>query len=209
VSNMDEKKKLMVIGALAVAFLGIGAFQFTKGSAPAPAPAQVEKPADGASANPDGNLKTEPAEAPQANDLVSGAYAVRDPFHPLVDANAPTATPFNVPSGRVNRVASVRSFGTDIDKSGSFAGLPAASGGISAPIKPPAPEFPYKLAGIIVGRKPAAVFVDFQGAQHLVELGGALDGDTRLAYLDREHVVLRFKNQTKTLTLGGGNSSAN
>lgn len=207
-SNMDEKKKLMVIGALAVAFLGIGAFQFTKASAPPPAPAPAAKPAD-ATASTTADSSTDQTEAPQANNLVSGAYAVRDPFHPLVDPNA-AAAPAPMPSGPIGRVASARNtFGPDIDKSGGFSGLPSASGAVTAPIKPPAPEFPYKLAGIILGRKPAAVFVDLQGAQHLVELGGALDGDTRLVHLDREHVVLQFKNQSKNLTLGGGNSSAN
>jgi hypothetical protein len=61
---------------------------------------------------------------------------------------------------------------------------------------------------VIMGRRPAAVFVDAQNVQHLVQVGGSLDGDTRLVSLDRDHVVINVKGETKNLTLGGGDSSA-
>jgi len=206
---MDDKKKLMALGAMGVVLLGIGAFQFVKASgsqAPAPAPkTEVSKaPSDSANANGD------PASdilAPQQNDLVKGAYAYRDPFKPLVDSNARPAAqnPMQTPRPQPTRIPD---FPRDIDTNGGLPSPLPANGGTTVPVKPQAPAYGFSLAGVIMGKKPAAVFIDAQGAQHLVELGGSLDGDTQLVDLDRDHVVLRVKGQTKTLTLGGGDTSA-
>lgn len=211
---MDEKKKLIVIGALTVLMLGIGAFQIAKGSSHAPAPAVVATTTGTAASGSDATSTTnkdDSQSAQQANDLVKGSYPAHDPFKPVVDANAPPpAAPLqNTSKPLTERVAKNQLFPAfpGIRKDGQ---LPVASaqGGVTTPIKPPAPDYGYRLAGVLMGKKPAAVFVDAQGGQHLVELGGSLDGDTRLVDLDRGHVVLRVKDQTKTLTLGGGNSSA-
>jgi hypothetical protein len=216
---MDEKKKLIVIGALTVVMLGIGAFQIVKGSshAPAAAPAAVATTAASASnSNATSTTNKDDSQAAQqANDLVKGSYPAHDPFKPLVDANAVPASQVAAqnnlqtpPASKLVRAPKGEAFPAfPISKEGQLPGA-SAQGGVTAPIKPPAPEYGYALAGIIMGRKPAAVFVDSQGGQHLVQLGGSLDGDTRLVDLDRGHAVLRVKDQTKTLTLGGGNSSA-
>lgn len=202
---MDDKKKLMVLGAMGVVLLGIGVMQFTKGSStppPAPKPA-VTQTAD--STSPDGDA-AKAIEAPQQNDLVSRqGYAYRDPFKPLVDAYArpadPTPTPTPQPGRRTEGIPNF----PGIDKT---SGLPAPTGaGQVVPVNPTIPEG-YRLAGVIMGRRPAAVFIDPQGAQHLVQVGGSLDGDTQLVNLDRDHVVLRVKGEIKNLTLGGGDSSA-
>lgn len=209
---MDEKKKLMVLGAMGVVLLGIGAFQFAKSSGSQPAPAAqstVSKSADAGTTSTNGSQTGDQA-SPQQNDLVKGAYASRDPFKPLVDANAPvpstTPTPAPTPT-RVARNDGIPNF-PGIDKTN---GLPqpgmSSVGGKTVPVNPPAPESGYKLAGVIMGKKPAAVFIDAQGAQHLVQLGGSLDGDTQLVNLDRDHVVLRVKGQDKPLTLGGDSSA--
>ena len=204
---MDEKKKLMVLGAMGVVLLGIGVMQFTKASAqnPAPAPQPTTTASAKDSSATDSNGQTGDQSAPQQNNLVTGAYAYRDPFKPLVDANAPAPNLQNTtPNTRPVQVARNETIPPFPGISGT---LPPAEGK-TVPLKPPAPEFGYKLAGVIMGRKPAAVFVDVQGVQHLVQLGGSLDGDTQLVNLDRDHVVLRFKDQIKNLTLGGGDSSA-
>lgn len=207
-NGMDDKKKLMIIGALGVVLLGIGAFQFTKGSAPAAAQAPAttqETPA----ATPEDPANAEQPQAEQANNLVTGSYPRRDPFKPLIDPNATVSTVAqNTPVQQPMRIPGGRKVDFPIEKFGPLPGADPA-GGEAETVKPLAPEFPYKLSGIIVGAKPAAVFTDLSGAQRLVELGGSLDGDTQLVNMDRNHVVLRFKNQTKNLTLGGGNSSAN
>jgi hypothetical protein len=215
---MDEKKKLIVIGALTVVMLGIGAFQIVKGSshAPAAAPTAVASTAKTASSESDATSSTNKDDsqaAQQANDLVKGSYPAHDPFKPLVDANGTPPAQNNLqtppPATKLVRAPKSEAFPAfPISKDPGQLPVASAQGGVTTPIKPPAPEFGYKLAGVIMGKKPCAVFVDAQGAQHLVELGGSLDGDTRLVDLDRGHVVLRVKDQTKTLTLGGGNSSA-
>lgn len=201
---MDDKKKLMVLGAMGVVLLGIGAFQFAKGSgaapAPAPTPAVTQSTDSNANANDNGDVKV----APQQNDLVSGSYAYRDPFKPLVDPNP--APPQMAPPPRVASNAGGGTFPPfPIDKGDA---LPGAGGGTTVPLTPPAPQYGYRLAGVIMGRRPAAVFVDAQNVQHLVQVGGSLDGDTRLVSLDRDHVVINVKGETKNLTLGGGDSSA-
>lgn len=210
---MDDKKKLMVLGAMGVVLLGIGAFQFVKASgsqqpAPAATPAVTSTPSTTA-ANTDGS-KADDQTPPQQNDLVKGAYPYRDPFHALVDSNPrPASNPMPPVPQPGRRNDGIPNF-PGIDKQGSLPNVVAANanGGVTVPVKPPAPAFGYSLAGVIMGRKPAAVFIDAQGAQHLVQLGGSLDGDTRLVNLDRDHVVIKVKDQFKNLTLGGGDSSA-
>ena len=200
---MDEKKKLMVLGAMGVVLLGIGAFQFAKGSGETPPPATEPAVTQSASdSNANANGKKDEAVPPQANDLVSHeGYAYRDPFKPLVDPNAAPAysPPVQPPTRLVNNPLPP----FPIEGSGF---TPNPNTGTAVPVQPTIPG--YRLAGVILGRKPAAVFVDPQGAQHLVQIGGSLDGDTRLVSLDRDHVVIRVKGENKNLTLGGGDSSA-
>lgn len=210
---MDDKKKLMVLGAMAVVLLGIGVMQFTKGSgAPAPAPAATTA-SSATSGSGSGSASTASNAtdtlASQQNDLVKGAYAYHDPFKPVVDPNAQAAPAQPNPQPQVgNRNSGIPNF-PGIDKQGSLppATVASANGGTTVPVNPPAPAFGYRLAGVILGRKPAAVFIDAQNAQHLVQIGGSLDGDTQLVSLDRDHVVLRVKGQDKNLTLGGDSSA--
>lgn len=214
---MDEKKKLMVLGAMGVVLLGIGVWQFTKssGNQPAPAPATTVAKTDASDgSSKDGKANDQTAQ--QQNDLVKGAYASRDPFKPLVDPNAPTPAVNNLanttPNTRPVRLAqnTIPPFPGAIEKPGlpDPTAVASANGGKTVPVNPPAPAYGYALAGVIMGRKPMAVFVDAQGGQHLVSLGGSLDGDTQLVGLERDHVVIRVKGQNKNLTLGGGDSSA-
>jgi hypothetical protein len=208
---MNDKKKLMVLGAMGVVFLGIGVMQFTKGSHSAPQtdaaqPAAAQSTEGSGSSVEKGGINGDASSAPQQNTLVTGAFAYRDPFKALVDQNARPAPAQQTNSVHPLQVASrtIPPF-PGFDKTGD---LPQPGLGSTVPIKPPAPEFGYMLAGVIMGRKPAAVFVDAKGAQHLIQVGGSLDGDTQLVSLDREHVTLRVKDQIKTLNLGGGEPSA-
>jgi hypothetical protein len=207
---MNDKKKLIALGAMGVVFLGIGVMQFTKSSGSAPAaaakPAASKSTDDSSSASKDAK-DGDDITAPQQNTLVTGAFAYRDPFKALVDANPRPAQTQQTNSVHPIQVTqnTIPPFPGGFDKTG---GLPQPGDGKTVPIKPPAPEFGYTLAGVIMGRKPAAVFVDAQGVQHLVQIGGSLDGDTQLVNLDRDHVTLRVKDQIKTLNLGGGEPSA-
>ena len=83
---MDEKKKLMVLGAMGVVLLGIGAIQFSKSSshaaAPAPAVTASTPSATTVASNADG--KDGAGVPPQQNNLVTGSYPEHDPFKPVV-----------------------------------------------------------------------------------------------------------------------------
>jgi len=201
---MDDKKKLIVLGAMGVVLLGVGVIQFTKGSGtPAPAPAVTASTPSSDSrlaSNADGKGDAVPA---QQNDLVSGSYPEHDPFKPLVSDTAlqPAPTPNPIPNH-------MGSHPMPVDPMPGVLPGGDVAGGSTTPLVPAPPRYGFSLTGVILGRKPAAVFVDAQGAQHLIELGGRLDGDTQLVDLAKDHVVLRIKDQTKTLTLGGGESSA-
>jgi hypothetical protein len=75
-----------------------------------------------------------------------------------------------------------------------------------APLRLPG-EFSYTLCGVILGRKPAAVFTDSSGNQRLVQAGGSIDGDSQVISVTQNKVVLRHNGKTLTLTVGG-NSDA-
>jgi len=200
---MDDKKKLIVLGAMGVALLGIGAIQFVKAGSsatPAPAAASADSSSSAPSVSTVASNDAKPDAAPQQNDLVSGSYSQRDPFKPLVDANPPAQQQNPVPDHMGSRPIPTG------DITGQLPG--AVPQGTTTPVSPAPPQYGFRLTGVIVGRKPAAVFIDPQGTQHLVEVGGMLDGDTQLVDLDRNHAVVRVKDQTKTLMLGGGDSSA-
>jgi hypothetical protein len=193
----------MVLGAMGVVLLGIGAFQFVKASGNQPAAPAAKTAASttaSAASGTNSNDSTASDPASQQNNLVTGSFAYHDPFKPLVDTNkTPTPVAMTQPTPHLPNLP--------IDK-GVLPPALTSPNGVTVPVNPPAPQFGYALAGVILGNKPAAVFIDAQGAQHLVQLGGSLDGDTRLVNLDRDHVVLRVKGQDKNLTLGGGDSSA-
>ncbi len=85
--KLDDKKKLMVLGAMAAVLLAVGAFQFM-GSGPAPKPvtaeAGQEKPKDGAAsevASKDPKMEEDPVRA-QILDLLNPTVSTRDPFMP-------------------------------------------------------------------------------------------------------------------------------
>ena len=85
----DNKKKTMVVAALGIAMLGIGAFQFVGGSAPAPAAKKKEekktpKPGD----------ETDAAgKKPAKNPMYALALNARDPLSARAVLPSPKASP--------------------------------------------------------------------------------------------------------------------
>ncbi len=201
---MDEKKKLVVLAALAVMVLGIGAFQFMpKGEEPAPV-AKKELP---------DFLKENDAaaqgELPPLNPLVASKLAARDPFlAPLAmqvstNVQPPVNTTLKEPTRRTNgySVANVRPVGL-----GSFGDLPPNGTSLTAePEKPEEPEAPfgYTVGGVVVGARPAVVFKDAAGNQRLVMQGGDVDGESTLKAVRMDHVVVVYKGKTLRLKVGG------
>ena len=197
---MNDKKKIIIVVALGAVMLGIGAFQFTKisaGEAPAPV-------AEGSSIE----TNEQPVKVAQRdglNTLVTGSYEERDPFKPV---NLPEVDPFaQVPGAqqtpvKPNNPMPQPTIDGSVNTGGPIGPLTVSpTGEPGLPLI--TPGVPYALTGIIIGEKPAAVFVDSLGTQRLVQLGGSLDGDTVVSKIERREVTLRINNKNHTLTLGG------
>lgn len=194
---MNDKKKLIIVVALGAVMLGIGAFQFTKISA-----GEAQAPAADSSIE-TGETPEKVAQRGGANDLVTGSYPERDPFKPM---NLPEVDPFahvpgagqTPPQNPVPQPTITGSVTTGVPV-GPLIVSPTGEPGFP----PLTPGVPYSLTGIIIGEKPAAVFVDSLGTQRLIQLGGSLDGDTVVSKIERREVTLRIKDKNHTLTLGG------
>ncbi|MBS1713781.1 MAG: hypothetical protein JST30_05535 [Armatimonadetes bacterium] len=73
----------------------------------------------------------------------------------------------------------------------------------ATPLRQPG-EFAYQVKGVIVGKKPMAVFEDDNGNQRLVPLGGSIDGDSTVTGVEKGKVRIRHKGKDKTLRLSEG-----
>ena len=194
---MNDKKKMILLIALAILVLGIGAFQFVNssgGDKPQPKPEAKKE----STAEPD----SQQSEVdPTMQYIVSNAVA-RDPFQegvlPLAEGQTPP--PKDPPRMRGSRPG------------GGFK-IPDAVGGgfdLSKPITPNVPDGigiqhvqAFDVIGAIVGEHPAAVFVDENGRQRLVTVGGSFGDDRHLVGVDGDRVTVRHKDKTITYTVGG------
>lgn len=201
--SMDDKKKLIMLGALAAVILAVGAFQFIAKGKPEQTPAPATDQAVATDSAKDGATPLSPADAKkeaEKNNLVVGSFPTRDPFKPIILAGNQQPV-VHQPIQQYRPPVMTGSLAPlEINPSG----LPGVQNG--QPLVPEAPSFAYRLSGVIVGARPAAVFIDAQGAQRLITLGGSLDPDTKLIDVNRNAVRLRFQNKTLTLTLGGDSS---
>lgn len=192
---MDEKKKLIIIGVLVAVILAVGAFQLVGGGGSAPTPVKA-KPAEADAKKADEN------SAPK-NALATLELAARDPFkaEQLGTPDKPNV-PDPVQKPDASRDAVRRNTGSTlpvfpISPNGSLPG-PDGKNGISVK-----PDFNYALSGVILGSHSAAVFVDAQGGQRLVPVGGSVDGDTRVISIEKGAVTVNFRG--KMLRISGGN----
>ncbi len=206
---MDDKKKILVMGALFAVVIGVGAFQLTSGGLSGP----QEKP-KGASTQTataegeakDGKKATE-TEFEIRNPLVAKALPVRDPFQEgkvTTSVKPPSTTPQNrTPNRRSNGNSSIPPFNPNIG--GTLPG--AYPGGTGTSLQPGVPlrdpnAFTMSVTGVIMGTRPAAIFQDDAGNQRLVALGGELDGGSRVTGISRGKVTVSHKGKTVTLTVG-------
>ena len=213
---MDDKKKKLALLGLFLVIVAVGAFQFTSGSSPAE---NKSKKPDVAKANEakiaGSNAMYAETDVEATSMAVVAALPTRDPFdgsawQPKVEAPKPvvssprTSTSVPRPKGRLGGTL------PPFDPSG-LGQLPNAGGQGAIGLQPgkPMPEidtFSYSVSGVITGARPAAVVTDSSGNQRLVPLGGAIDGDARIVGISRGQVVVRHKNKTLTLTVGGTSS---
>lgn len=161
----------------------------------------------------------EPEKEPVANPQVANALPQRDPFAPATLPGAtpdPTVVPPQQTEQRqppaaaarpprrqyAQRPPSIPPF--PIDKTGPLPAATADGAGVTVQPAGPDPEaFGYRVSGLIVGNKPAAVFTDANGNQRLVTAGGSLDGDRQVVRIERGHVTVRYRGKNMRLTVGG------
>ncbi len=203
----DNKKKMLVMALLGLAVVGVGAFQFM-GSGPAPASVAKKKAPIAA--------ETTDPKAPK-NPEVAMALPERDPF--AVPASAqptpmptptptptppqPTRHPTRIPGGygpNTGEVPPLPPMGGDPRSlgNGQIGGPNNAAPGLHIE-----PTFGYQVSGVIVGEHPAAVFVDAQGNQRLVRLGGSIDSETTVTGIEKGKVSVRFRGKTLHFDMGG------
>lgn len=200
---MNDKQKMAVVVVLVVLVLGIGAFQFVNMSNPEPPKAAAEDKKDDNVAE---------AENTPASDPMLELYALnakpRDPFQeeslPLIEGAEP-APPNPPPTTSAPTVRPPRPMSGGFTPPFQVNGLPGVGNPSLNPdrplVNPDEPDF--RVNGVILGARPAAVFVDGNGNQRLVTVGSSLDGDSQLVSVEKGKVTVRRKGKTLTYNVGG------
>jgi hypothetical protein len=196
---MDEKKKLVIVSVLAVLLIAVGVFTMMPKGQPEPTVASDVKPEATAQ-----SLQAPPPDAPK-NPLVAANLSQRDPFSVEVPL-APVTTAGGGPGAPSNPAAFVHPT-TMKELKGSL--LPGATadgtsgvGGNGQVVAPAIPPFSYTVTGVVVGRKPAAVFRDPTGNQKLIAQGGQLDGDTKVESVNLRFVAVSYHGKMMKLNVG-------
>jgi hypothetical protein len=220
---MNDKKKMMVVGALVAALLAVGAFQFMS-----PAPGIVDEGGSDASdpvaANPTPVDPAAPKKDPVREMLISlatGTATPRDPFVPSGELLAEFQNPLTKtpPASEAPRPQAPTPSGPRRSYSESIEPLRPMPGdlrptapdgqGISGPIATSLPtpgqqnyqEFGYKVKGVIVGTKRMVVLEDSNGSQKLVAEGSSVDGDTTIVGIEGSRVHIRQRGRKTEVKL--------
>lgn len=220
----NDKKKIMVLAALGLVLVAVGAFSFMGGgSPPAPTTAASKTDATGDAAKQVAEKEELTPEQQKNQELMAmlqGELSQRDPFERPADAkpvepintSKPPVIPQTSPrggnaGGRRSGGGSIPPFDPMGGRLPSGGGLPSPGGGIGleqgAPLRHP-DDPGYRVKGVITGRKPMAVFEDESGNQKLVPIGGSLDGDTQVTGIEKGKVRVRHRGKDKTLDLEEG-----
>ncbi len=215
----DDKKKLIVLGALIAVMLGVGAFSFLNGGSPPPAPVSVKTDEEkddaskAAKVDADGN----PIVGEEGEPLKNPQYAMadlpqRDPFaeRPIDGERVTPVEPSHgtLPKSapKANRpVAQRPSAGPSIPPFDISGQLPTAGGSVTiSPSGPDPSQFGYTVSGTMTGgSKKIAVFTDSNGNQRMVPEGGSLDGDSKVVAIDKGSVTIEHRGKKQRLSLGG------
>ncbi len=219
----DDKKKAMILGALALVMVGVGAFQMMPQDAP-PSEKGAWKPPVEEAATIQGEKKD-----PVRNPAVVATLPRRDPFDmPDAAAPVPVAQSRPAPAARPVQTSQFRprpprrmggrlSGGFSVP---DFGELPPATVSVepvqpattvaanAAPVqaetpKAPEPTFDYDLSGVIVGRKSAVVLRDKNGNQKLVTAGSSIDGDATLVEVRQGAAIVKHRGKTLRIEMKG------
>lgn len=213
----NDKKKVLIVSALGIVLVGVGAFSFMGSSAPAPTPPkedQVAAQSDATQPTPTGENAAiqDPLKAQENQSLGAGQlYAQRDPFDPKPkkaevkpDPNAQAAPPTAVAQNQKPSPTPPMD-----PMQGNIEPIPAVSpGNVNqqpvANVASDAPQGPsYRLTGVITGQRPMAVLESNDGKQRIVEVGDRING-RRVTAIRSGKVVLEDEGKgsdTQTLRL--------
>jgi hypothetical protein len=214
--NNDKKRTFVLLG-LAGILLAVGAFQVVGGLGKAEIKVTKAAPKSRPA------KEAEPKQDPGPNELLALAHPAlppRDPFLPqVVEQEAEPEQSAPAPSlGGPRQANASQAVRAEAPRPAPMTGaapleplplgaLPASgipAGQIklskAAPLRQP-DEFGYSVKGVIVGRKPLAVFEDSQGNQLLVPVGGSVGSDAKLLGIERGKVKIRHRGKDKTLAL--------
>lgn len=226
---MDDKKKIAILGSLFLVMIAVGAFQFAKGGGsdvPAEAVAkstEASTDADSATAAKSEGSEAESTEEGVTSEAVDPALIAaarlnpRDPFDGAAwDANRAPAQPNPVapPQPRVTPPMRPNTMGGS-----GFKPIPIGEGalptpeGSSTPIPggklPSIEDFPYTVAGTMVGDRPCVLLTDATGKQKLVGVGSSIDGDSQVMSISNGVVTVKHRGKTKTFRVSGMSPSNN
>jgi hypothetical protein len=226
---MDDKKKLVILGSLFLVIIAVGAFQFSKGGGsevpaePVAKSKEASTDTESTVASKTGDAESENTEEGQTGEGVDPALIAaarlnpRDPFDGAAwDANRVPAqvTPVAPPQPRVAPPMRPTSMGGS-----GFKPIPIGEGalptpeGSSTPITggklPSIEDFPYTVAGTMVGDRPCVLLTDSTGKQKLVNVGGSIDGDSQVVSVSKGAVTVRHRGKTKTFRVSGMSPSNN
>ena len=209
---MDEKKKLIIVGVLAVVIVSVGAFEFLGSGSPPPAPAaatgsktvkKTQEEIDAAKKKEQDDLVKKSTDGyEEKNAQVAGHLSVRNPFKPEYEINHrdpdPSTQKVDTESAGVPKTSQPIPTISGGDPGSEIGKHPGVK-----PIAVPEPKFTYHCVGAVVGNNPMAVFADGSGAQKMISEGGAIDGDSRVVKVSQNHVTVVFRGKKLTLTVGG------
>ncbi|MBX3111835.1 MAG: hypothetical protein KF857_07485 [Fimbriimonadaceae bacterium] len=209
---MQDKKKLLVVGALVMVLCAVGAFTLMGGGGGSSAAAKPQATTKGSEKAAEPETTVDPAQE-KINKLIAsmGAYGSmesRDPFAVPAEAKSavepPPAPPVQKPSAPA--------------KSGRSSRPPRMEGG-TAPWQLPMPnggqlpngnQLPaqivprYRVKGVLVGKKSVVVIEDSNGNQRLVPQGGQLDPTTRVTNIEKGQITVNENGKSKTLPIEEG-----
>ena len=203
---MDEKKKMMVLGGLGLALVCVAIPQFVSKGAPVPPPAAVDKATAVETVAEEEAVAKEGPKNPALFPLNR-----RDPFAipstmaaSLQDRGAVAPVPSAPRVAPLPEIAKGRGPSLGGAILASDTSQPAA---LEAP-QPEIAPFGYRVAGVVLGRVPAAVFVDAQGGQRLIAQGSKLDPDSTVKAVSLGQVVVSYYGKTLRLPVGEVESNA-
>lgn len=198
----QDKKKLLIIGILFLALVGVGTYQFV-GSSPAPKKkeAKAEQSKDSAAAQ-------QPAEEEASDKLYAYGLTPRNPFQPgslpneqrpdepenqsrIVQAPPEKPAPrVKTPYGGEKPPWDPTIPGVDLKPSGEP--LPAVNN-----------EFTYTLIGLVDGPTPVAVFLTDDGTQKMVKVGEYVGQNAKVVRIQNGSVTIQADGKTITRRVGG------